>query len=132
MRTCLFLRSFPYSDNLAIEVPCWPGVVLLALILYFSEPKRFTHSLLHNLNFAPVYLIISENVKCKIFCMAIELISLWSNSLTSSKLNWSVFLNIGDINNSDFIDCFEYAITSHSSSLKNYSNFFETKCLSVF
>src|SRR5574344_1600565 len=57
LRTCLFLKSFPYSEDLCMLAPCCPGKLLFFFTLYLFDQKRSTCSLLHNLNLGPVYLI---------------------------------------------------------------------------
>jgi hypothetical protein len=47
-------------------------------------------------------------------------------------LQGSVFFDIGDIDQADFIDCFEDAVSSQPRSLEDYTDLFETKSLCFF
>ena len=58
--------------------------------------------------------------------------SLWSFTFASSELYSSIFFDILDVDQSDLIDSFEYAITSQSCSSKDNTYLFESKRLSFF
>lgn len=60
------------------------------------------------------------------FKLLIILVSLWSDSFTSSKLHTSMFIDSFYINSADLVDCFEYSLSTHTCSFENDSNTLKT------